>query len=132
MINDNLDHYSVHMSEMRNALQKGLNINLPNSLFNGHPTERLPNTLSISFRSLEADTLLSKLNRIAISAGAACHSGRIEISSVLQAMSIPLDYAMGTLRISTGRYTTASEIDIAIDDITEAVNNEYKVKINKA
>ncbi|MCL0047588.1 aminotransferase class V-fold PLP-dependent enzyme, partial [Dehalococcoidia bacterium] len=102
------------------------------SLFNGHPTEKLPNTLSVSFRGLEADTLLSKLNRIAISAGAACHSDRIEISSVLQAMSIPLDYAMGTLRISTGRYTTASEIDIAIDDITEAVNNEYKVKVSKA
>ena len=47
-------------------------------------------------------------------------------------MSVPLDYAMGTLRISTGRYTTASEIDIAIDDITEAVNNEYKVKVSKA
>ena len=116
---------------MRNALEKGLNINLPNSLFNGHPTERLPNTLSVSFRGLEADTLLSKLNRIAISAGAACHSDRIEISSVLHAMSLPLDYAMGTLRISTGRYTTASEIEIAIDDITEAVNKEYKDKGSK-
>ena len=131
MINYNLDHYSAHMSEMRNALEKGLNINLPNSLFNGHPTERLPNTLSVSFRGLEADTLLSKLNRIAISAGAACHSDRIEISSVLHAMSLPVDYAMGTLRISTGRYTTASEIEIAINDITEAVNKEYKVKGSK-
>ena len=128
MIKDNLDEYSRHMASMRNSLQTGLRLNIPTALFNGHPSQRLPNTLSVSFQGLEADNLLSRLNRIAISAGAACHSDRIEISSVLQAMAIPLDYAMGTLRISTGRFTTGEEIDIAISEITNAVNSAYTTK----
>ena len=132
MIKDNLDEYSRHMASMRNSLETGLRLNIPNALFNGHPSQRLPNTSSVSFQGLEADNLLSKLNRIAISAGAACHSDRIEISSVLQAMAIPLDYAMGTLRISTGRFTTSEEIDIAISDITKVVTNEYKSKSKTA
>ena len=128
MIKDNLDEYSRHMASMRNSLQTGLCLNIPTALFNGHPSQRLPNTLSVSFQGLEADNLLSRLNRIAISAGAACHSDRIEISSVLQAMAIPLDYAMGTLRISTGRFTTGEEIDIAISEITNAVTSGYTTK----
>jgi selenium donor protein len=89
---------------------------------NGHPEKRLPNTLSLSFAGIEANTLLSELSSIAASAGAACHTDSIEISSVLEAMKVPQEFAMGTLRFSTGKYTTQDEIKTASELIVSAVN----------
>ena len=57
----------------------------------------------------------------AASSGAACHSDTVEISSVLAAMRVPVDEAMGTLRFSVGKMTTAAEIDQAIDIVVQAV-----------
>lgn len=79
---------------------------------NGHPELRLPNTLNLSIRGVDAGTLISMLSEeVAISAGAACHTDKIEQSYVLEAMGVPLDYAMGTVRISTGKSTTKGEIE---------------------
>ena len=58
---------------------------------------------------------------MAASAGAACHSDQVELSHVLEAMLIPTEYAMGTLRLSVGRYTTEDEIDRALAEITDTV-----------
>ncbi|MCF8378384.1 MAG: selenide, water dikinase SelD [Bacteroidales bacterium] len=88
---------------------------------NGHPENCLPNTLSMSFRGVEANTLLSELNGVAASAGAACHTDSIDISSVLQAMKIPLEYAMGTIRFSTGKYTNREDIINASDQIIKTI-----------
>jgi cysteine desulfurase len=60
--------------------------------------------------------------RVAASAGAACHSDTIEVSGVLKAMGVPLDWAKGTLRLTTGRGTTERDIDAAAAVICEAVN----------
>jgi cysteine desulfurase len=81
----------------------------------------LPNTSSVSIKNLAAGTVLSELKNIAASAGSACHSDRVDVSSVLKAMGVPLEYAMGTLRFSVGRFTTAEEIDQALEEITRAV-----------
>jgi cysteine desulfurase len=92
-------------------------------LLNGHPDERLPNTLSVGFRGIKADDLLYELwDQVAVSAGAACHSEGVTISAVLQAMAVPPEYAMGTLRFSTGRFTSAQEIERAIDAVVAAVS----------
>jgi cysteine desulfurase len=91
---------------------------------NGHLQRRLPNTLSISFESLEANRLLDVIGpQVAASAGAACHSDTIEISGVLKAMDVPLNWAKGTLRLTTGRRTTAADIDRAIEAISRAVKS---------
>jgi len=84
---------------------------------NGHPEKRLPNTLSIGFRNMEAAALLNELiiANISTSAGSACHAGETTISHVLAAMKVPLDYAAGTLRLSVGKMTTEVEIDQAIE-----------------
>ena len=60
--------------------------------------------------------------KIAASAGAACHSDAVKISATLNAMNIPLEYALGTLRLSVGKYTTEEEIKTAISEISAAVN----------
>jgi len=109
------------MREMRDRLQAGLERELGELRLNGHPERRLPNTLSLAFRGIEADTLLSEVEGVAASAGAACHADAVEISAVLTAMGVPREYAMGTLRLSTGRTTRAEEIDRAVGLIAGAV-----------
>jgi cysteine desulfurase len=117
-----LDDISAHLAAMRDRLWEGLTKRLDDILLNGHPTSRLPNTLSVGFAGLDVDDLLYELwDDVASSAGAACHSEGVTISTVLQAMGVPLEYAMCTLRFSTGRPTTVEEIDRAVDSIAAAV-----------
>ncbi len=111
-----------HLRAMRDRLHDGLAARIEEFKVNGHPEFRLPNTLSVSFPGIEANTLLSEVSGIAASAGAACHTDSVDISHVLEAMSVPVDYAMGTVRLSVGKMTTAEEIDQAIDLIAEGVN----------
>jgi cysteine desulfurase len=82
---------------------------------NGHPEKRLPNTLSVSFYGVEANTLLSEIDtQVAASAGAACHTDNVDVSHVLEAMKVPIDWAMGTIRFSVGRKTDPQDIDKAV------------------
>jgi len=113
----------AHMQKMRDRLAAGLQQRVPGIKVNGHPEYRLPNTLSVSFSHLQAPRLLAAMTEIAASSGAACHSDAVEVSAVLTAMQVPLDYARGTIRFSTGRMTTAEEIDRALDLVTAAVHD---------
>ncbi len=117
-----LEKNAENMKHTRDKLYELIIKALPQTRRNGHPDHCLPNTLSLSFPGVEANTLLSELTQVAASAGAACHTDSIDISSVLQAMHVPEEYAMGTIRFSTGRHTTLEEIDLAADFIIEAVN----------
>jgi cysteine desulfurase len=110
-----------HMQQMRDRLQAGLQQRLSDLRVNGHPTRRLPNTLSVSFAHLQAHDLLAAMPGVAASSGSACHADTVEISSVLAAMRVPLDEAMGTIRFSVGKMTTVVEIDQAIDRVVQAV-----------
>jgi len=111
----------AHMQKLRDRLYSGLRKRFPAVKLNGHPEQRLPNTLSLSFPNIEANILLDELDGVAASAGAACHSDSIEVSPTLAAMAIPDEYAMGTIRFSTGKFTTEDDIERAIGFISEAV-----------
>jgi cysteine desulfurase len=78
---------------------------------NGHPTERLPNTLNVSFIHQIGSEILERIPTIAASTGAACHSGQIELSAVLKEMGITEEIGKGTVRFSLGRYTTSEDIN---------------------
>ena len=115
-----LAQHAAHMRAMRDALEEGLRKRVAAMRVNGHPVERLPNTLSVSFRGVDAQDLLRAIGgRVAASAGAACHSGGVEISHVLRAMRVPAEFARGTLRLSTGRATTMEEIEGAVSAICD-------------
>ena len=118
-----LEENKKHMKEMRDRLFNGISERIPQAKLNGHPEKRLANTLNISFPGIEANLLLSSLETkgLAASAGAACHSESVSISPVLEAMHIPLEIAMGTIRFSTGKFTTRQQIDRAIVMISESV-----------
>jgi cysteine desulfurase len=119
---DELERTAAHLAAMRNRLWEGISARLDDVRLNGHPTASLPNTLSVGFAGLDVDDLLYELwDAVAASAGAACHSEGVTISSVLQAMNVPREYAICTLRFSTGRPTTPEEIDQAVETITAAV-----------
>jgi cysteine desulfurase len=105
-----LDKNMDHTQKMRDLLYQQLKAEWDELTLNGHPKNRLPNTLSVSFRNIEANKLLTEIDTVAVSAGAACHSDSVKVSSVLQAMQVDLEYAMGTIRFSTGKMTTAEEI----------------------
>ncbi len=122
LIERNLPQYTQRMKELRDRLESGLleigsESGGPDVRVNGHPEKRLPNTSSLSFRALEADRILTALESVAASADAACHSDRVEVSHVLVAMNVPLEYAMGTIRFSVGRFTTEEEIDRALVEV---------------
>ena len=85
---------------------------------NGHPSDRLPNTLNVSFVGVIGAEILGRLDGVAASTGSACHSGRIELSPVLAAMGVAPEIGMGAIRFSLGRGTTREEIDDVIERLT--------------
>ncbi|HOO70141.1 MAG TPA: cysteine desulfurase family protein [Spirochaetota bacterium] len=112
----------TRMKEMRDRLHRGIAEKVPGIRLNGHPENRLPNTLSLSFMGLEANRLLEEIGlEVAASAGAACHAETVAVSHVLEAMRVPLEWSKGTLRFSVGRMTTGQEIDRAINAVVNAV-----------
>ena len=112
----------ARMKFLRDRLHEGLLGRLPNIRLNGHLDHRLPNTLSISFKGREANRILEDIGlEVAASAGAACHSDSVQISHVLLAMNVPLEWAKGTLRFSVGRMTTEAEIDKTIRVVAETL-----------
>ncbi|MGE0090154.1 MAG: cysteine desulfurase family protein [Bacteroidales bacterium] len=123
-----MDKNIKHLKQMRDLLHTNLLKTMPEIKLNGHPELRLPNTLNISFPGIEANVLLSELEQqgIAASAGAACHTGSVKVSLVLQAINLNTKFAMGTIRFSVGKYTHEEEITRASEIIIEIVN---KLKI---
>lgn len=90
-------------------------------VLNGHPEERLPNTLNVSFLGQTGNGLLAQLPELAVSTGSACHAGRVEISPVLRAMGASPEVGAGAVRFSLGRTTTSDEIESAIELLTHVL-----------
>ena len=123
LVSENLDKYAQHMKTMRDSLEEKLMGEFPWVKVNGDIERRLPNTLNISFRNIEANTILSELSGVAASAGAACHAEQVDVSHVLEAMRVPVDFAMGTIRFTVGRSTNAGEINKAFEEIKRVIQN---------
>ncbi len=88
---------------------------------NGHPTQRLPGNLNVSFAGVEADALIVGLKDVALSSGSACSSARPEPSHVLTAIGLSPEHVRSALRFGLGRSTTAEEIDWVADRLIELV-----------
>jgi len=106
-----------HVSSLRDALWRGLLTRIPRLRRNGEAARSLPNTLSVEFEGANGEVLLEALDLegIAVSAGAACHSGSIEPSGVLMAMGRTPEQARGTLRFSLGPSNTSAEIERVLE-----------------
>jgi len=87
-------------------------------ILNGHPEQRLPNTLNVSFRGEKGYEILARLPDLAASTGSACHAGSLQISPVLAAMGVPHEIGLGAVRFSLGRSTTLAEIETTVNMLT--------------
>ena len=108
---------AARLTSLRGVSLDALRRRIPSIVLNGHPTERLPNNLNVSFPGLDAETLLLALDRAGVSAssGSACTSGSIEPSHVLSAMGLPDDRVRSAVRLTLGRGTTREQVDRAVD-----------------
>lgn len=108
---------NTRVRALRDRLEEGLLAAVPNSLLNGHKTDRLPNTTNISFEYVEGEAILLYMNQfnICASSGSACTSGSLEPSHVLRAMGVPFTAAHGSIRFSLSIYNTEEEIDFIIE-----------------
>lgn len=105
---------------LRDRLHRALAAQLDARL-NGHPTERLPNTVNVCIPGVEGNALLARVPEVAASTGSACHAGVNQPSEILTAMGVEPALAVGALRLSLGRSTTAEDIDFAVERLVAAV-----------
>jgi cysteine desulfurase len=98
-------------------------------VLNGHPTERLPNTLNVSFLGHHGYEILARLPNLAASTGSACHAGSTHISPVLAAMGVPHNVGVGAVRFSLGRNTTRDEIESVVDLLVDGLRDTRRASI---
>jgi cysteine desulfurase len=89
-------------------------------VLNGHPDQRLPNTLNVNFAGHVGSELLAKVPGIAASTGSACHEGKVSQSPVLCAMGVPPEVGQGAVRLTVGRFTTEDEVDRGAELLIQA------------
>jgi cysteine desulfurase len=112
---------SKRLSAMRDRLQTAIASKLEEVYLNGHPTQRLPNNLNLSFAYVEGESLLMGLKEIALSSGSACTSATLEPSYVLRALGVGSDLAHSSIRFGLGRFNTDEEVDYTAKRIIEVV-----------
>lgn len=108
------------ISYLRDGLHRGILSEVPGVRLNGHPAERLPNTLNLSFPGVRAAGLMAAVPEVAFSAGSACASESPEPSYVLRAMGVDRETALSSVRLSLGRFTTGEEVEEAAGHLTRA------------
>ena len=106
---------------LREQLYYGLNKRLDRVYLNGHPTQRVPGNLNLSFEFVESQSILSGLKEIALSSGSACNSDSVEPSYVLRAMGVRDELALGAIRFGLGRYNTVAEVATVVQRVASQV-----------
>jgi cysteine desulfurase len=114
---------SERITRLRDRLQDGLLESLDDCTPNGHPDQRLPGNLNLSFANVQGEALLMALKNVAVSSGSACTSASVEPSYVLRAMGVPDDLAHSSIRFGLGRFNTQEEVDYVIAEVTKVVHH---------
>ena len=112
---------SRRVGTLRDRLHEGIVGRLEDVLLNGHPVDRLPNNLNLSFAHVEGESLMAALDGIAVSSGSACTSASKEPSHVLRAMGRTNEQAVTSIRFGLGRFNTREEVDEVVERVDGAV-----------
>jgi cysteine desulfurase len=110
------------LTYLREKLRRGIMDAIDETYVNGHPTQRLPGNMNISFNYVEGESLLMGLKDIALSSGSACTSASLEPSYVLRALGVGDELAHSSLRFGLGRFNTEEEIDYVINRVIHEVS----------
>jgi len=116
-----LESEMKRLTGLRDRLWKKLSSELDEIFLNGHPTQRLPGNLNVSFAYVEGEGLMMGMSELAVSSGSACTSASLEPSYVLKAIGVGDDLAHTSIRFGIGRFTTPEEIDYAGERVVAAV-----------
>jgi cysteine desulfurase len=109
------------LTNLRERLRRGIQEQLSDVTLNGHPTQRLPGNLNLSFAHVKGEALLMSLKDVAVSSGSACTTASLEPSYVLKALGLEDELAHGSLRFGLGRFNTEEEVDEVIREVVRAV-----------
>ncbi len=114
---------SPRLAALRDRLVDGIGERMDDVVFNGHPTRRLPNNVSLCIRGVQGESLIVALDLagIAASSGAACTTGSLEPSHVLLAIGLSRELAQGSLRLTLGRATTRDDVDYVLEELPRVV-----------
>ena len=112
---------AARLSALRRRLIESVQSRLTGVRLNGHPAQRIPGNLNLSFEGVNGEALIEAMPELAVSSGSACTSASVEPSYVLRALGLPDDLAGAAVRIGLGRFTTEAEVDAAADTIVAAV-----------
>jgi len=122
LVREHLPSTTQRLRMLRDTLHEQLAATIPGLLLNGHPVERLPNTLHVSFPDISGRELLSRVAaQVVASVGSACHSKADAVSGVLAAMGCDTNRARGAVRFSVGSMTTLEEIEVSVKVILKRV-----------
>ena len=110
------------LRSLRERLRRGIMEGLTDTFLNGHPTERLPGNVNISFAYVEGDALLMAMKNVAVSSASACTSANIEPSYVLKALGVSDELAHSSIRFGLGRFNTQEEVDFVVQEVTDTVS----------
>jgi cysteine desulfurase len=132
MVANQRDEQAPRLRQLRERLVAEVQARVPDVRLTGHPQDRLPHLASFVFKGVDGETLLMALDveGICVSTGSACTSGDPEPSTVLLAMGIPREWALGGLRISLGYHTSAADIDYVIDTLPHVVEQVRKASFD--
>jgi len=124
-----MDENRVRLVELRDRLQDRLTERIKDTVINGHPTDRLPNTLNMCFRYVEGESMIMMLDMkgVAVSSGSACTSGSLDPSHVLLAIGLSHEIAHGSLRFSLGMGNSREDVDYVTDVLPDIVNRLRKI-----
>jgi cysteine desulfurase len=123
-----MEERTRHVDELTSYMWNRLNKKLEDVVLNGHPDDRIPNNLNISFTGVENKALVKNLQPdIAVSAGSACTTGKVEASHVLQSITEDEDRWYSSIRFGLGKDNTREEIEYATEEVITAVNRLRKL-----
>ena len=108
---------------LRERLRAGIMERIDETYINGHPTERLPGNINLSFAYVEGEALMMGVKDVAVSSGSACTSASLEPSYVLRALGVGDELAHSSIRFGLGRFNTEEEVDFVIDHVAQAVDH---------
>ena len=131
LVSDNLYNDMSLLRGLRDRLHDQILSAIPGTVLNGHPEQRLPNTLNLSFPGMIGEEILNEIPDLCASTGAACHDRSLKLSHVLEAMGVREEVGMGAIRLSLGRHTTEDEVDQSAQLLIEAVKKVHVLPVHR-
>jgi cysteine desulfurase len=114
-------HEGEPLTRLRERFVAGIRRELNHTYLNGHPTQRLPNNINLSFAGVDGEALIMGMTEVACSSGSACTSTTLEPSYVLKAMGLEDALVHASIRFGLGRGTTEDEVDYTVQTVVSRV-----------